>query len=128
MGKRTGLETFTKLAKVVGVLVNPTGPRSVLDTDRVVTRLPWLLRVREGAMEVYVCWDPGWACAVRLRYVSVKGFCCWLILVRGLVPAAVCVVKLVLERSGITSLCMLRSGSWNHRAPTATSWAHGVNV
>ena len=45
----------------------------------------------------------------------------------GLVPAAVCVVKLVLERSGITSLCTLRAGSWNHRAPTATSWAHGVN-
>ena len=59
------------------------GPHSALDTDRVVTRLPRLLRVREGAVEVHVCWDPGTACTFRLRYVTVKGVCCWLILVAG---------------------------------------------
>ena len=64
-------------------VVTLLGPHSALDTDRVVTRLPRLLRVREGAVEVYVCWDPGRACAVRLRYVSVKDVCCWLILVPG---------------------------------------------
>ena len=100
-------------------VVNPPEPTRALDTDRVVTRLPWLPRVRESAMEVYVCWDLGRACAVRPRYVSVKCACCWLILVGGRVPADVCAVKLILERSGITSLCTLRAGSWNHRAPTA---------
>ena len=39
--------------------------------------------MREGAVEVNVYWDPGRACAVRPRYVSVKGDCCWLILVPG---------------------------------------------
>ena len=34
-------------------------------------------------MEVYVWWDPGRACAVRPRYVSVKGSSCRLILVAG---------------------------------------------